>query len=725
MLDLGIFGRRRIRPIRQTEVGECGLAALAMVANFHGMSVDMASLRRRFSPSMRGASLKSLMQIADQLDFLSRPVKVPLEALPALRGPAILHWDMNHYVVMERVAGGKALVHDPRGSSGWLPMAEVSRHFTGVALEIWPAGDFEPAVLRSRLRLSQFWQRMTGLKRALLQVLILTLVLEAFVIASPYYMQVAIDRAIPALDLDLMAVLAVGFGLFAIINAVTSLLRAFTLLSAGTSIGFAIAANISRRLFRLPVAWFERRHTGDILSRFQSITPIQQFMTQGATGLLIDGSLAFLTLALMLFYSVALTTVALTAFALYAVVRAISFSAQRAAQEQVIAAAGQEQSVLIESVRGIVTLRLFNKEAIRHAVWQARLADSMNANVSLSRVGAWQSAANALLLGLESIVSVWLAVKLVITGGFSIGMVFAFMAYKTQFLQRVGTLIDQGIAFRMLGLHMERLSDIVLADQDAGFTENHEIAAALSGRIELRAVSYRYGASEPLVLDRLDLVIEPGAHVAITGASGEGKSTLVKILLGLATPEAGEMLVDGMLLARFGHRNYRDQVGAVLQEDSLFAGSLIENIALFDEAADPADVTAAARLASLHDDITAMPMGYDTLVGDMGSSLSGGQKQRLLLARALYRKPAVLIVDEGTSHLDTDREKQVNAAISDLGITRVIVAHRLESIFAADRVFEMRGGGLIDITEHISSLRTEHDRYRQDGSKLPVANSEL
>jgi ATP-binding cassette subfamily B protein RaxB len=277
-----------------------------MIANFHGLDVDLGTLRRQFSPSLRGAALKSLISIADRLGLSSRAVKLPLDQIENLQMPAILHWDMNHFIVLERVKAGRALIHDPAGQAGWLDLEEVSKHFTGVALELRPAEDFERGTRREQLRLTQLWRRITGLKRALAQTLVLSVAMQAFVLASPYYMQIAIDSALPALDRDLLAVLALGFGLFTLINAGAALLRSFVLLSASTSVTYGIAANIVRRLFRLPVSWFEKRHVGDIFSRFQSVVPLQQALTQGAVGGFIDGILALLTLTVMFLYSGAL-----------------------------------------------------------------------------------------------------------------------------------------------------------------------------------------------------------------------------------------------------------------------------------------------------------------------------------------------------------------------------------------------------------------------------------
>ena len=701
MLDLGLFTRARVRLVRQTEIAECGLASLTMIANFHGLDIDLGTMRRRFAPSLRGAALKTLIGLADRIGLTPRAVKLPLESLSGLHVPAVLHWDMNHYVVLERVKGDKALIHNPDGRSAWIPLAEVSAHFTGVALELRPGQDFQTGSQRERLKLSQLWQRMTGIKRAFLQVLVLTLVLQAFVLASPYYMQLAIDQALPALDHDLLTVLALGFGLFPEVNASATLLRSFVLLVAGTSISYNLAANIARRLFRLPIDWFEKRHTGDILSRFQSVGPIQSLLTQGAVGALVDGALAILTLALMLWYSPQLALVAIIAFAFYAVVRLVSFSFEREAQEASIITHGKEQTTLIETLRGMTTLRLFGRETLRHALWQTKLTDAVNADVRFARIHIWQATANTLVFGMENIITVWLAIGYVIEGaGFSVGMVFAYLSYKTQFMQKAAALIDQGIAFKMLGLHLERLSDIVLSDEDKSFGANADFATDLKGRIELRDVFYRYSPSDPLVLDGANLTIEPGEHVAVTGPSGGGKSTLVKLLLGLVEPDAGDVLVDGLPLARFGYKSFHSQIAAVLQEDSLFAGSLAENIALFDEVVDMERVIASAVAASIHTDIAAMPMQYETLVGDMGSTLSGGQKQRVLLARALYRQPKVLVMDEGTAHLDVHHEQAVNAAIAAMGITRVIIAHRQETIAQAERIVFMVGGKLHAIKPH-------------------------
>jgi len=703
MLELGLLSRPRVRHVRQSEIADCGLACIAMVASFHGLDIDLATLRRRVPTSPRGVPLRALMDIADKVGLTPRAVKLPLEELSDLSAPCILHWDLNHYVVMEGVRGKTALIHNPDGHSGPMRFDEISKHFTGIALELQPNVNFQRGDIREKLKLSQLWQNMSGLKRAIAQVLVLTFVLQVYMLATPYYMQIAIDNALPALDLNLLSVLAIGFGLFTLINVGASLLRSFVLLFAGTTLGFSLSSNIARRLFRLPVDWFEKRYTGDILSRFQSVGPVKNLLTEGAVAAIVDGSLALLTLTLMFWYSGVLALLALLAFGSYCIVRAFSFSVEREAKEASIIMRGKEQSTLIETMNGITTLRIFGREGLRHALWQTKLTDSVNAEVRVARIGIWQTTANTFIFGIESIVTIYLAVSFVIVGdSFSIGMVFAYMAYKSQFIQKATALVDNAVALRMLGLHLERLSDIALSDEDRSFGESLNRETELVGKIELRNVFYRYSQIDPFILKDVTLTINRGDFVAITGQSGGGKTTLVKILLGLIEPESGQLLIDGVPIERFGHKSYHRQIAAVLQDDNLFAGTLADNITFFDESIDEQRIINAATAASIHDDISRMPMQYETLVGDMGSTLSGGQKQRVLLARALYKEPRILIMDEGTAHLDIEHERAVNAAISAMGITRIVIAHRKETIEAAERLLIMVGGELRDAQEHLS-----------------------
>lgn len=693
MAEPGFLSMSRIRLIRQNEMAECGLAVLAMVSSYYGLDTDLAYLRRRFAISNRGTSLRSLMEIASELGFSTRAVKLPLEELGNLNCPCVLHWDLNHFVVLERAQGERFLIHDSVGKSGWISKSEISNHFTGIALELRPGDNFQKGRHLERVGVFDLLGPVQGLKRAIAQVLVLTFFLQSYVLLLPYYLQVSVDSIVPSEDTNLLVVLAIGFAVFTVFHVITSLLRSLILLVVGTKLGFVLTVNVAWNLFRLPVEWFEKRDAGDVLSRFQSVNPLKEALTKGAVSAVLDGVTSVLIFAAMLWYSVPLALSAIGALLLYGMTRVISFRAEKRTSEASIIEAGKEQTNMIESLNAMSTLRLTGQEALRHSFWQNKLADSINAAVRAQKVKIYQDVYELGIFGLENIISIFVAISLVMNAeGFSLGMLFAFFAYKGQFVRTSSSFIDTIASFRLLNLHLDRISDIALADEDRSFRARASTAATYEGNLELRDVSYRYSKSDPYVLKNLNLKVEAGQFVAIKGASGGGKSTLVKLMLGLIEAEEGDVLLDGMTIENFGYKNFHKQVAAVLQEDKLFAGTIAQNIALFSENIDMDEVYQAAILAAIHGEVNSMPMRYETLIGGMGSTLSGGQKQRVMLARALYRKPKMLILDEGTAHLNIELESRINSAISKLGITRIVIAHRPQTINAANIVYVMNDG---------------------------------
>ncbi len=683
---------RRVRPVAQTEIAECGLACVAMIASFWGKRIDLAEMRRRHPVTARGMSLGDLVKTASALHLSSRPLRVDIGRLGQLSYPAILHWDLNHYVVAERFRRGKVYIVDPaHGTGAWHDRASLDRHFTGVVLELEPSDSFAPETLKRELRLSELWGRTHGLAGTIAQAVLLSLILQLFVLASPYFLQVAVDEAIPAADADLLTTLGIGFSVFAIITGVAHAMRGYVLLSAGTMLAYAMSTNVARHMLRLPIAWFERRSVGDILSRFQSIQPLRLLMTEGMAAAFLDGLMAVITLVAMVLYSPTLTAIPLVSLLAYFALRALTLSRERTTEGEAIIALGREQSAMIETLRGMTTIRLSGREALRQAAWQNRLTDLLSERYAHDKITTTQQAGGHLLEALEMVAVVWLGAMFVIDGGFSIGMLFAFAAWRLQFSLAARRVVDQAAAWRTAKLHLDRLSDIAFSEEDPGFSEPEFKTEEMQGRIELRGVSHRYGQYDPYVLKGIDLAIEPGEHLVITGPSGSGKTTLIKILLGLLEPSEGEVLVDGQPIGRYGRRAYRAQVGAVLQEDTLFTGTIADNVAGF-TGTDLARVKTALQDASILDDINKMAMRENTLVGDMGSTLSGGQKQRVLIARALYRAPRLLVLDEGTSALDAAHERLVNETIARMGITRIGIAHRRETIEAARRVVTIRDG---------------------------------
>ncbi|MES2018122.1 MAG: peptidase domain-containing ABC transporter [Pseudomonadota bacterium] len=723
LAQLSFWRRKRLPMLFQTEAAECGLACLGMIATYWGHKIDIASMRRRFSVSLKGVTLKSLMTMAQGLSLQSRPLKLDMHHLPQLKLPCIVHWDLNHFVVLRATTDRHAVIHDPASGVRWLPLEEFAIHFTGIALELIPAAQFEKKKETGNFSLFALMGHVVGLKRGLLQLLLLGLVLQLCALVAPFYMQWIVDEALPAADRDLITVLGCGFLLLVVLQTCISAVRSWIATVLSTNLNLQWLGNTFTHLMRLPLPYFEKRHTGDVVSRFNSIQTLQRSMTTQFVEGVIDGFLVLGTLAMMLLYSPALATVACVAVLLYVLLRLSIFNALRNATAEQIVHAAKQQTHFLESIRGVQSIRLFGRNDERHAGWMNALTDQFNAELRIARLAVSYQTANGLLFSAERVIVVWLAALAVLDNHFSVGMMFAFIGYKDQFSQRMASLVDKLFEFRMLRLHGERVADIVLTETEEDRQEIEMDPVGILPSIEVRNVTFRYADSEPNVIAGLNLSIPAGQCIAVTGPSGCGKTTLVKLLLGLLEPTEGEILFGGVKLSTLGLSAYRQMLGAVMQEDTLFAGSIGENISFFDPAPDQDRISACAAMAAVRAEIAQMPMAFNTLVGDIGSGLSGGQKQRILLARALYKNPKLLILDEATSHLDIWNERSVNAAIQKIELTRVIVAHRPETIAMAQRVVVMHDGKVVQ--DVLQATRSAHDDDEFDGGNAEAVLSSM
>lgn len=691
------FGGRRLPVITASEAAECGLACLAMISRYHGHDVDLNGLRQRYALSLAGASLKSLMEIADQLGFSTRALRLELSALPKVRLPAILHWDLNHFVVLKAVGRKTVTIHDPAFGAKTLSTEEFSKHFTGVALELSRAESFEPMTARAPIKLSLLWSRMTGWWGALAQVLVLSAALQIAAFVAPLQMQLVIDEAIASVDRDLLTVIALGFGALVVIQSGVEALRSWALRVFGHLLSFQISGNLVRHLLRLPSDYFEKRHVGDIISRLGSVKPIQDAITQGVVSTVIDGLMACIAAVILFFYSTTLALIVIAAVAINLVLNLALFPRMKQRMEEEILAEAKEQTHLMETVRAATTLKLLGREAVRESGWRNLHAESTNASISVGKLQLSQVFIQSVVTGLQTVLVIYVAARLILDGqGFSVGMLFSFLAYRQTFTDRANALVNQMMQFRFLRLHLDRLADIVTTPSEAG--DAPASLAEIKGHVRLKDVSFRYGATDPLVLEDVDLEIEPGDYIAIHGASGGGKSTLLKLLLGLNQPTEGMIELDGQRSTPERWRAWRSEVGVVAQDDRLLSGTLADNIAGFDPDLDMKLVVASAMAAQVHADIMRTPMQYLTLVGDMGSTLSGGQRQRVLLARALYRQPKILVLDEGTANLDEQNEELIADLIDQMSITRIVVAHRPALLRRAKRVFVVGGRKLTPVS---------------------------
>jgi len=704
--------RHKLPLMFQTEAAECGLACLAMVAGYYGLRTDLPSLRQRFSISLRGTTLAHILRFAERLDLSGRPLRLELEDLSYLKTPCILHWDMNHFVVLKKAGKKRLVVYDPALGMRRMTYAQASPHFTGVALELTPTPAFIPKDESSPLRLRDLTGRMSGLKRALIQIFALATALELFSLVSPLFLQLTVDKVVGHGNRDLLMALGIGFMLLVGLQAFLGALRSWTTLYFGTALKIQWYANLFAHLIRLPVTFFEKRYFGDIMSRFESAENIQRTLTNNFIEALLDGAISIFMLAVMFIYSRRLAMVVVISVVLYALLRNIAYRPLRGSMEDQITRMARQQTHFIETLRGIRTIKVFGREDSRRTNWMNLLVNTTNAQIATEKLNIIFRSANMLIFGLQSVAVVWLGVILVLRGGFTVGMLFAFVAYQEQFKIRITTLVDRMFDFRMLSLQVQRLSDVVLAKPESNLLDI-PLDTPAEASIEVKSLYFRYSDAEPWLLENVNLKIGPGECVAIVGPSGAGKSTLLKLMAGLLQPQTGDVIISGHSVCT-SRASVLGKVGFVLQDDSLFAGTISENIAFASDVADMARVEECARLACLHDEIMSMLMGYNTLIGDMGSALSGGQQQRLLLARALYQQPSILILDEATSHLDVPTEQRISAMLAELHMTRVFAAHRPDTVAIADRVITLSRAGVIESDAANGRISRRNDLRQED-----------
>lgn len=676
----------------QAEAAECGLACLAMVAAHHGHRVNIGGLRRQFPVSMKGATLAQLIQIASRLDLAPRPLRLELDELHKLTTPAILHWDLNHFVVLERVDARSITILDPATGRREVAMALVNRHFTGVALELTPTANFKPIDARVTVHLSDLWGRLINFRSAFTQLLLLSLLLQMTALALPFFMQLTIDEAIGQSDGNLVILLLAGFGLVYAVNILIKALRSWVVLTLGQMISFQLGGNIIRHMLHLPTRYFESRHVGDLMSRLQSVGPIQSILTQGIVNALIDALLAITTLVVMALISMPLMIVTVATTVLYILFRAAIYPAIRRRTEEELIADAHEDTYTMETMRSMRAIKLHVNEAVREAGWRNRYADVITASYRTETYRIWSRLAEGFITNGQFLALVGIAALAVIANEMTIGVMLAFLAYRASFMDSATSLIDHAERWRLLSVHLERLSDIVSERREDVIHSMPREQLLTAPEIIVEDIAFGYDSDQKPVFTDLSFAIPAGSFVAIVGESGAGKSTLMRILLGLMKPQSGRLLIDGQPLGPTNTTAWRARISAVMQDDHLLSGTLADNICFFAEHANMQHVEHAARMARIHDTIMAMPMGYQSLIGDMGNALSAGQRQRVLLARALYRDPDAIFLDEGTANLDEENEAAIGDMLAKLPITRVAITHRPALVDRADFVLRMVDG---------------------------------
>ncbi|MCG3100563.1 peptidase domain-containing ABC transporter [Enterobacter sp. DRP3] len=688
--QLELHLRARVPLVHQTESSECGLACLAMVCGYYGKRSDLITLRQQFNLSARGTTLSGLNYIAGQMGLASRALSLNLDELRALKTPCILHWDFNHFVVLVGFKQNKVILHDPARGRRTIKLEEISNHFTGIALEVWPGSTFNKEEADNRrFSLRTLIGSVYGLKRALGKIFCFSLVIESINLLIPIGTQLVMDHAIPAGDTGLLSLICLGLLLFTLLRSALSAFRSWSSLMLTSLISIQWQSGLLNHLLRLPLSYFERRRLGDIQSRFGSLDTLRETFTNNVVGALIDGTMVVGVTIMMVLYGGWLTGIVLGFTALYVLIRLMTYGMYRELSEEALVRDARTRSYFMETLYGIATVKMQGISEKRGTHWLNLEIDTTNAKIKIKKMDLLFGGLNSFIGACEQIVILWLGSKLVIDNAMTIGMFVAFGVFRDQFAERIWKLVNFLIQLRMMNLHNERIADIALNDPEKKIFDRKVVNPLQPVSLTVSSLNYRYDEHSADIFRNLSLSILAGESVAIIGPSGVGKTTLMRVLCGLLEPQAGKVMINGHDIQQMGLNNYRKIIGCVMQDDKLFSGSIRENICGFDESTDNEWMEECAKTSYIHDAIIKMPMGYDTLIGELGEGLSGGQKQRIFIARALYRRPGILFMDEATSALDQESENYVNQAIKKLNITRVIIAHRESTIASAERVIEL------------------------------------
>ena len=675
---------------------ECGLACLAMVAHVYNADIDLYSLRHRFASSGQVLSLQGISEMAAQIGLQTRGIRCEPDGLKQLKHPAILHWQMEHFVVLVAVRARDCVIHDPNLGRLTCSWQEVNDKFTGVALELWPdSSGMRPHPAPARLGLKQLWVLLQRGRGQLYLLVLLTLALQTLVLLGPWHVQWTVDDALLSGDKAMISVLCMGFALLLLLRVAAHLLRGLVSLQLGFTLSFYLGGYLLQHLLRLPDRWFESRHVGDVVSRFASLQPVRDLFTQGIAVMLVDAVMVLLSLLVLFVYHPAIALVVLATHSIFLLLQMLAVGRLRQQTLGVVVAQAQEQSHLMESIRSIFNVKAYQQENTRLSQWQNLHAKSLKHALDLQQTQLGLGAGAIFVSGAELIVVIYLAAHAVLAGSLTVGMLFAFLSYRSHFTERLRSLVDQWLNLRAMTTHLDRLADIWFTESESQTLDSGAGAESVDTRVvhdlRLDAVDFRHDERDPWLLQQANLQISPGEWIAIVGDSGTGKTTVLKMLMGFVGPCTGQVFLGRRPLRGPVIQSLRRSSACVMQGDTFFSGTIMENITLF-EAPDFPRVLACLDVVGMREVVEQLPLQHLSPIGELSSGLSTGQMQRLILARALYREPDYLFLDECTANLDQGSVRHIQALVGKLNCSRIVVTHDWGFAAAADRVFELRNG---------------------------------
>lgn len=687
----------RVPYFQQQGSADCGPTCLRMVLSWHGHYVGPLEMRELFGTGRDGATARSILEVATRFGLIAGSrTQLALNELPTLECPVILHWNFNHFVVLERLVGERGLIVDPARGKRWAEPGEIASSFTGVALTMQPGPAFSTRH-KPWPRLDRYIGVLRQNRSLLLAVGTITVVLQAFALAAAKLTQIVVDDIVPTRDSSALWYVLIGMGTMAGIQAAISFVRASLLNLLRAKIDEALSVRFFKHLLSLPFSFFEQRSIGDVMMRLNSSTSLRDLISSRIVAIVLDASSVLVIGAILVIASPGLgVLVGILGGARLVTLLAIQ-PVRRELLKESIAVRSEAQSVAVESLVGILTLKASGMESSAFDKWRrlfmATLTKGLEVGTLTAATDTWVS-----FLGLLSptILLVYL-VGMVLDGSMTLGQVFALLGLAGHCIASLGSLAGTWEAWQEAAQYIERIDEVESNPPE----QPHPlpVCGRLSGHVSMEGVSFKYAAASPPVLTDVTLSIAPGSFVAIVGRSGSGKSTVVKLLVGLYPPTSGVVRFGNYVTTEVDLTSLRNQLGCLIQDSRIFAGSLSLTIAGgHDVSIDR--VRQAASLAEIDSDIVALPLGYDTVLSEGGSNMSGGQRQRLALARALVAEPVVLIADEATSALDAETERRVHARLKNLGITRIVVTHRLTRVVEADEIFVLADGKVVQRGTH-------------------------
>ncbi|MGW2217683.1 peptidase domain-containing ABC transporter [Nonomuraea sp. NPDC001684] len=698
---------RRLPVLLQNTDTECGAACLAMVLCHHGHRTTLHQVAERLQVGRDGLSAKAIVDGARDHGLKARAFSLAPEDLARVPLPAVAHWEFNHFIVVERWSPDRVDVVDPGHGRRRLTPEEFGAGFTGVLLVFEPGEGFR----RGTTSAASAWRRefvrtLFRRRRGLLaQLIAASLLLQVLGLALPMFSQLLLDSIVPRRAVDVLSLLGVSVLLAGAAQLVIGYLRAALLVAVRARADQELTESLVSHLVTLPYRYFQQRGKGDLVTRAGSVSTLGDILTGQVVAALLDGPLAVGYLVLVYLWD-PVFGLALTGLAVLQTVLLLATTSRIATlTRQELTALSASQTSLIQTITGIETLKASGAEKRAVDQWSSHFARQLNADVRAGLTRGLLESALAAIRVTAPLGLLWLGAWRVLDGQLTVGALVALNAIALGALTPLGSLMTGLQSLQQAGAHFDRLSDILASEPEPS---NGIEVLRLRGAVELRGVSFRHDPRAPWTVRDVSVSIRPGQKVALVGASGSGKSTLARLLLALHTPVLGEIRYDGVPAAELNLRTLRRQFGVVTQDPSLFSGSIRENIALNEPGASLERVVAAARLAALHDEIMDMPMGYETMLTD-GGGLSGGQRQRLALARAVLSRPKVLLLDEATSNLDSATEAAIEANLSRLVQTRIVIAHRLSTVRDADLILVIDAGRVVQ--------RGTHDELTAIGGK--------